>query len=319
MASLDQVRKLRYGELYDVVDMAQARPTYERAKKACVDAIDHHNRDDRPLEVLVVHGSSRSSFRSCAHEHSNSQLLLETGVAHLRTDPAIKVDTVRLRDVPIEACNGCYSSASALCGFPCDCFMGIDGMYGLYPKVLRCDVLLISTGVYQSAMSSRLKMFADRLISLDGGFFRERLEPKDAVLKDRMVALSQNLAKEGNLPYDARMWGRAAGYVITSKDDANPHESVTGQGWVPPVGYLEGVAWSLRSGFADYGFFHADLWHAGGGAHPDQELSQDKAWYAGRSDLQARVRAMVDATVRFGEQLRRDPPPFDGGGRVNRT
>jgi multimeric flavodoxin WrbA len=44
-------------------------------------------------------------------------------------------------------------------------------MQELYPLVLKCDVMLCSTGVNQSAMSTRLKTFLDRLISLDGGFF----------------------------------------------------------------------------------------------------------------------------------------------------
>jgi multimeric flavodoxin WrbA len=51
-----------------------------------------------------------------------------------------------------------------------DCFPW-DPMQELYPLVLKSDVMLCSTGVNQSAMSTRLKTFLDRLISLDGGFF----------------------------------------------------------------------------------------------------------------------------------------------------
>ena len=70
-------------------------------------------------------------------------------------------------------------------------------MQELYPLVLNCDVMFCSTGVNQSAMSSRLKLFADRLISLDGGFFvaPAQYREKDADWRDRCIALSTKLGK----------------------------------------------------------------------------------------------------------------------------
>lgn len=101
-------------------------------------------------------------------------------------------------------------------------------MQELYPLVLKCDVMLCSTGVNQSAMSTRLKTFLDRLISLDGGFFvgADQYEQKGPEWRDKCIALAARLSSTGQLHYDARMWGRVAAYFITSKDEKNSVRTV---------------------------------------------------------------------------------------------
>src|ERR1017187_1231297 len=189
---------------------------HARNVQRCYAAIKKHEAKDRKLDILLVHGSGRSSFKRVAHEFSNSQFLLKSAVRQFEGDEKYEITEIRLRDYNISPCNCCYSTTSSLCGFPCNCFP-LDPMQELYPLVLNCDVMFCSTGVNQSAMSSRLKLFADRLISLDGGFFvaPAQYREKDADWRDRCLALSTKLGKD--LPYDPRTWGRVAAYFIASQ------------------------------------------------------------------------------------------------------
>jgi len=165
-----EYKKIAYGEWFDFVDPVVAKRAHARNVQRCHEAIKKHEAKDRKLNILLVHGSGRSSFKSLAHEFSNSQFLLKSAARQFEHDERYEITEVRLRDYNITPCNCCYSTTSSLCSFPCNCFP-LDPMQELYPLVLSCDVMFCSTGVNQSAMSSRLKLFADRLISLDGGFY----------------------------------------------------------------------------------------------------------------------------------------------------
>jgi multimeric flavodoxin WrbA len=315
MMKPEEYRKTANGEWYEQVSDADAKPFHADNVRACREAVEHHARKDRPLEILAVHGSSRSSLKSAAGELSNSQLLLQGALEQFRNDAQYHVEEVGLRDYNIVPCNGCYSTTSSLCRFPCDCFP-LDDMQKLYPLVLRCDCLLISTPVNQSAMSSRLKLFSDRLISLDGGFYLppERYGPKDGKMRDRAIALSMALSEKEKLEYDGRMWGRAAAYFITSKDQNNNMKSAV-KDKKPPLGYVEMVAWSLYDGYSDYGFFHADPWHCGAAANPDEEMALDKAFLNGRADYRDKADKVAKAAVELAKKLRENPPKFDGNAR----
>src|SRR5450432_4730920 len=205
--------EIKYGQWWEQVSQKATKKKHARNVKDCLAAADYHNQKNRPLNVLLIHGSGRSGFSSAAQELSNSQLLLRSAVEPFRRNPACEITEISLREYNVEPCEGCYSTSSALCGFPCNCFP-LDPMQELYPLVLKCDVMFCSTGVNQSAMSSRLKLFTDRLISLDGGFFVSptQYREKDADWRDRCLALSTKLGKD--LPYDPRTWGRVAAYFI---------------------------------------------------------------------------------------------------------
>jgi len=100
-------------------------------------------------------------------------------------------------------------------------------------------------------MSTRLKTFLDRLISLDGGFFvgADQYEQKGPEWRDKCIALAARLSNTGQLHYDARMWGRVAAYFITSKDEKNSVRTVV-RNFKTPLSYIELVAQSLRDGNA---------------------------------------------------------------------
>jgi multimeric flavodoxin WrbA len=312
--------EIKYGQWWEQVSQKATKKKHARNIRACLGAVDYHNQEKRPLNVLLIHGSGRSSFSSAAQELSNSQLLLRSAVEPFRGNPGYEITEIALREYNVEPCEGCYSTSSALCGFPCNCFPW-DPMQELYPLVLKCDVMLCSTGVNQSAMSTRLKTFLDRLISLDGGFFvgADQYEQKGPEWRDKCIALAARLSSTGQLHYDARMWGRVAAYFITSKDEKNSVRTVV-RNFKTPLSYIELVAQSLRDGNADYGFFHAPRhWYAGAWADPDEELCHDKQYFSSHPKFLKRAKIVVKAAIDLAQKLRINPIPFDGGARTNRT
>ena len=73
---------------------------------------------DRPIRILAIAGSGRHPLEGCAHRESNSKMLMSAGLKAVEgTD--VKIDLVKLREFMIEPCNGCYSTASTWCHWPC--------------------------------------------------------------------------------------------------------------------------------------------------------------------------------------------------------
>lgn len=267
----------------------------------------------RPISVLMVHGSGRHPEVSCAKEMSNSQLILERGFELAKAEfDKHDVDENRLilREMYIEPCNNCVSTCSALCNFSCTCFPGDDMTVKAYPMVLWADVIFISTGVNQSMVSSRTKMFLDRLISLDGGYYMEELPIKDAAFRDKMIKLSQEQPV-----YDQRLFGRVGGYIITSKDQNNNLEDGLDHG---KYSYEDLVAGALKHNFSDYGIFHADPCHYVAAADPHVEYAYDKVEY-NKQEHADKAKEVVLAALELAWKFRQNPPKFKGGARVNRT
>lgn len=215
MSKLTNFSKTVNGEWWQFVPLEEAAKAYQKNIDVAKAAVEEYCRRPRPLRILAIHGSSRSNHKlSCAHELSNSQLLLRSGLDKFRENSDLEIEEVNLREYNISPCNSCYSTSSALCGWVCDCFP-FDEMQLLYPKVLRSDVLLISTGVNQTAMSSRLKLFSDRLISMDGGYARDHLELKDSEFRARAIQLSTTT----KIVYEQRLQGRVCAFFIAAKDE----------------------------------------------------------------------------------------------------
>jgi multimeric flavodoxin WrbA len=200
----------------------------------------------------------------------------------------------------------------------CNCFP-LSPLHDIYPLVLKCDVMFCATGVNQSDMSSRLKIFLDRLISLDGGFYvsPEQFGPKDYDWRDKCIALATELSKRKEINYDARMWGRTAAYFISSKDEKNDIDTVARDyKELDDLSYIERVAAVLREGNADYGFFHdKEDWYAGCYADPNVEMAYDKKTTFSNPAFAERAALVARKAVELAEKIRKDPVPFDGGGR----
>lgn len=78
-------------------------------------------------------------------------------------------ESVKLSEMQIDYCNGCLSCEDddqTICVIR-------DDMFALYPRVMKADLILISTPIYMNNLPGMLKNFFDRL-----NHFCDRLEGK---------------------------------------------------------------------------------------------------------------------------------------------
>lgn len=75
----------------------------------------------------------------------------------------------------IHPCKACYSTAAALCHFPCSCYPNHslgqtqDWMADIYPMWMRAHGVFVITPVNWYMASSPMKLMMDRMVCMDGG------------------------------------------------------------------------------------------------------------------------------------------------------
>jgi multimeric flavodoxin WrbA len=159
---------------YDLsVDWIAAKDAIEAAQK-------RHDDPAGPLRFLLINASSRSDH-TCPGEMSKSWRM--TSMAKVILDGAENthvevLDLSRLaseygRD--IHPCKACFSTAAALCHWPCSCYpnhslgQAQDWMNEIYPMWVEAHGVMIVTPVNWYMTSSPLKLMIDRLVCADGG------------------------------------------------------------------------------------------------------------------------------------------------------
>lgn len=178
-----------------------------------------------PFRAIGVSGSARSEFDMAA-ENSHSEFLLTAALDEL-TARGVITELVPLRDYRIEPCKCCYSTTNAHCHFYCSCYpkgspTGDDMSNILYDKVLDADIIVFATPVNNFKISSRMALFIDRCISLDGS-----LAPADpAAAKDRELNIKHSkfiqMMADDDLPgsgYLRRFFGKTAGIIVTGHEE----------------------------------------------------------------------------------------------------
>ena len=158
---------------YDLsLDWIAARDAIEAAAR-------EHADPDGPDRFLLINCSSRSEH-TCPGEMSKSYRLLEMARSVLAR-PGCVTEVLELNRLAseygreIHPCKACFSTAAALCHWPCSCYpnhgMGQvnDWMNEIYPMWVRAHGVMIITPVNWYQVSSPLKLMMDRLVCADGG------------------------------------------------------------------------------------------------------------------------------------------------------
>jgi multimeric flavodoxin WrbA len=155
------------------------------ARAAIAAARERHDDPASPSRILIVNGSPRSEH-TCPGEASKSWRLLQIAReaieaqardAGRRCETEI-LDLSRLASEygrNIHPCKACFSTAAALCHWPCSCYPnhGLgqtqDWMNEIYPMWVAAHGIMIITPVHWYQASSPLKLLADRMVCADGG------------------------------------------------------------------------------------------------------------------------------------------------------
>jgi multimeric flavodoxin WrbA len=158
---------------YDLaVDWIDARDAIETAQR-------QHDDKSGPLRILLINGSARSEH-TCPGEMSKSFRLAELA-QNVFTQSGASVDLLDLSRVAseygrhIHPCKACFSTAAALCHWPCSCYPNYslgqthDWMNEIYPKWIAAHGVMIVTPVNWYQATSPLKLMMDRMVCADGG------------------------------------------------------------------------------------------------------------------------------------------------------
>jgi multimeric flavodoxin WrbA len=162
-----------------------ADPNYElsvdwlAARTAIADAQRRHDERGSPA-ILLINGSSRSEH-TCPGEMSKSYRLIEIARDVFAASSDVEVAVLDLSRLAseygrhIHPCKACFSTAAALCHWPCSCYpnhslgQAQDWMNDIYPLWVAAHGVMIVTPVNWYQVSSPLKLMMDRLVCADGG------------------------------------------------------------------------------------------------------------------------------------------------------
>jgi multimeric flavodoxin WrbA len=171
----------------------------------------------QPPCILVVNGSSRSEH-TCPGEMSKSWRLTEIA-AEICGQDGVKVEILNLSRLAAEygarihPCKACFSTAAALCHWPCSCYPNFslgqtqDLMNDIYPLWVRAHGIMLITPVNWYHTSSPMKLMIDRLVCADGG----NPDPTSTHGKDAEKA--KQLELDG-WPYPRHLEGRLFSVVV---------------------------------------------------------------------------------------------------------
>jgi multimeric flavodoxin WrbA len=150
------------------------------AQEAIKAAQRRHEDKTQPLRILLINCSSRSEH-TCPGEMSKSYRLVEIAAETFQSKGGIEVEMLDLSRLvseyarKIHPCKACFSTAPALCHWPCSCYPNYslgqtqDWMNEIYPMWVAAHGIMIVTPVNWYQVSSPLKLMMDRLVCADGG------------------------------------------------------------------------------------------------------------------------------------------------------
>ncbi|HEY7299531.1 MAG TPA: flavodoxin family protein [Xanthobacteraceae bacterium] len=154
------------------VDWIAAHEAVEAAQR-------RHEDQSAPNRFLLINGSSRSEH-TCPGEMSKSFRLAQIAREILSGNGA-EVEFLDLSRLAseygrrIHPCKACFSTAPALCHWPCSCYPNYslgqtqDWMNDIYPMWVAAHGIMIVTPVNWYQVSSPVKLMMDRLVCADGG------------------------------------------------------------------------------------------------------------------------------------------------------
>jgi multimeric flavodoxin WrbA len=158
---------------YDLsIDWLAARERIAQAKL-------NHDDEAAPRRVLLINGSSRSEH-TCPGEMSKSWRLVEIARRVFEAEQC-GLDILDLSRLAseygrnIHPCKACFSTAAALCHWPCSCYPNHslgqvqDWMNEIYPLWVGAHGVMLVTPVNWYFAASPMKLMMDRLVCADGG------------------------------------------------------------------------------------------------------------------------------------------------------
>jgi len=203
---------------------AFADPNYDlsvdwlAARDAIRAAQARHDDPAAPTRLLLINGAARSEH-TCPGEMSKSWRLVELARETLAGTPQLEIELLDLSRLAseygrhIHPCKTCFSTAPALCHWPCSCYPNYslgqtqDWMNEIYPMWVAAHGIMIVTPVNWYHTSSALKLMIDRLVCADGG------NPDPTLTHGKNARRAKEIEREG-WGYPQHLKGRLFSVVV---------------------------------------------------------------------------------------------------------
>lgn len=264
------------------------------ARDALIRAQAQHDDPGGPARFLLINASSRSEH-TCPGEMSKSYRLLRLAHAVIGAQSNTQIQELDLSRLASEygrkilPCKACFSTAAALCHWPCSCYPNYslgqtqDWMNEIYPMWAAAHGVMIITPVNWYQVTSPLKLMMDRLVCGDGG----NTDPSSTHGKDATAAKKLELA---GWRYDRHLKGRQ--FAVVVHGDAEGAEGVRRSisDWLTSMGLTAAAALDRYIGY----------WKPYATSH--EELDRDEAV---QDEVRNVARALVEAVsaIRTGRQI----------------
>jgi multimeric flavodoxin WrbA len=188
------------------------------AARAKIHEAEQRHNDHSKLRFLLVNCSARSEH-TCPGEMSKSYRLAEIAREVFASSAGTEVQLLDLSRLAseygrhIHPCKACFSTAAALCHWPCSCYPNHslgqtqDWMNDIYPMWVAAHGIMIVTPVNWYQVSSPLKLMMDRLVCADGG------NPDPTRTQGKKADLAKRIELEG-WDYPKHLAGRLFSVVV---------------------------------------------------------------------------------------------------------
>ncbi|MEI9890023.1 MAG: flavodoxin family protein [Caulobacteraceae bacterium] len=278
------------------------------AAKAAVDAARaRHDEASAPRRVLLINGSSRSEH-TCPGEMSKSYRLIELAQA-VFDEGGMQTELLDLSRLAadygrkIHPCKACFSTAAALCHWPCSCYPNYslgqtqDWMNNIYPMWVAAHGVMIVSPVNWYHASSPVKLMIDRLVCADGG----NPDPSLTQGKDARKAKEEELK---GWPYTRHLEGRLFSVVVHGDAEGAADVRRALSDWMTAMGMQSAGGMAELDRYIGY----YEPYAANHEALDRDTAIQEEARNAARTLLGA-VKAQTDGRWTRADETLKDPRP----------
>jgi multimeric flavodoxin WrbA len=188
------------------------------ARNAILDAKRRYDDGSLRPRLLLVNCSPRSEH-TCPGEMSKTWRLIQIARDAIEQRHPCEIEILDLSRVTsefgrhIHPCKACFSTAAALCHWPCSCYPNHalgqtqDWMNEIYPMWVAAHGVMIITPVHWYQASSPLKLMIDRLVCADGG------NPDPTLTEGKNAKLAKEIELKG-WHYPRHLAGRLFSIVV---------------------------------------------------------------------------------------------------------
>jgi len=274
------------------------------AARAAIKEAERRYRDPGGASRILVLCASPRSEHTCPGEMSKTYRLVEVAREVFAYSSNVEVEILELNRLTseygrhIHPCKACFSTAAALCHWPCSCYPNYslgqtqDWMNEIYPKWVAAHGIMIITPVHWYHGSSPLKLMMDRLVCADGG----NPDPTHTHGKDAERAKELELR---GWDYPKHLSGRLFSVIVHG--DAEGAEGVRRSlsDWLRSMGLVPAGAAAELDRYIGY-------WKPYATSHEDLDQDraiQDEVRNGARTLLEAVAAQRSGALVKAGENL----------------